>query len=78
MRYDRVEWDDRNRPHALRRATEREIEQAIRNASRAVRSRRDPVRIEFVAPTDGGRLLKVIAEVVRDGVRPITAWEVER
>ena len=33
-------------------------------------------RVVFRSRTDGGRL--VVAQLVRDGVRPITAWEEER
>jgi hypothetical protein len=73
--FDRIEWDDDNLDHAARRATAAEIEQAIFNARRAIPSRHNKDRVLFRADTDGGRRLVVVAEIVRDGVRPITAWE---
>jgi hypothetical protein len=56
-------------------ATAAEIEQAIFNARRAMPSRHDQDRVPFRAVTDGGRRLVVVAQIVRDGVRPITAWD---
>src|SRR3954451_13604254 len=57
--------------------TAAEIEQAIWNADRMARHReRD--RVLFRAKTDAGRRLVVVAQIVREGVRPITAWEEER
>jgi hypothetical protein len=73
--FDRIEWDDDNLDHATRRATAAAIEQAIFNARRAIPSRHQEDRILFPSVTDGGRRLVVVADIVRDGVRPITAWE---
>lgn len=75
MIFDRIEWDDENLDHATRRATATEIEQAIFNARRVIPSRDDADRVLFRSATDGGRRLLVVAQIVRDGVRPITAWE---
>lgn len=75
MLFDRIEWDDDNLDHATRRATAAEIEQAIFNAKRVVPSRVHQGGVLFRSATDGGRRLVVVALVVRDGVRPITAWE---
>ena len=58
-------------------ATAAEIEQAIWNADRMFRHRQYPDRVLFRSATDGGRRLVVVAQIVRDGVRPITAWEEE-
>jgi len=73
--FDRIEWDDDNLDHATRRATVAEIEQAIFNARGAIQSRHHEDRVLFRAATDGGRRLVVVAQLVRDGVRPITAWD---
>jgi hypothetical protein len=73
--FDHIEWDDENLDHATRRATAAEIEQAIFNARRAVRSHDHEDRVLFRSVTDGGRRLLVVAQIVRDGVRPITAWD---
>ena len=35
------------------------------------------IRVLFRSQPDGGRRLVVVAQLVRDGVRPITAWEEE-
>ena len=75
MIFDRIEWDDDNLDHATRRATAAGIEQAIFNARRAIPSRHQEDRILFPSVTDGGRRLVVVADILRDGVRPITAWE---
>lgn len=77
MIFDRIEWDDANLDHATMRATAAEIEQAIWNADRMFRHRQYPDRVLFRSATDGGRRLVVVAQIVRDGVRPITAWEEE-
>lgn len=42
---------------------------------RMVRHREHSGRVIFRSGTDGGRRLIVVAQIVRDGVRPITAWE---
>lgn len=42
---------------------------------RMVRHREHSDRVIFRSGTDGGRRLIVVAQIVRDGVRPITAWE---
>jgi len=75
--FDRIEWDEANLDHATVRVTAAEIEQAIWNAERVVRNREQRDRVLFRSSTDGGRRLVVVAQVVRDGVRPITAWEEE-
>jgi hypothetical protein len=72
--FDRIEWDDDNLDHATRRATVAEIEQVIVNAGRAIPSRHHDDRVLFRSATNGGRLA-VVAEIVRDGVRPMTAWD---
>lgn len=77
MIFDRIEWDEANLDHATVRATASEIEQAIWNADRMTRHREQPDRVLLRAKTDGGRQLVVVAQIVRDGVRPITAWEEE-
>ena len=74
MEYDRVEWGEFNLEHATRRATRREIEQVIRNADRTQRHPKTG-RVLFKATTDGGRRLTVIADQVRDGVRPVMVLE---
>jgi hypothetical protein len=73
--YDRIEWDDANLEHATVRATVAEVEQAIWNAEREIPHREYPDRVLFRSVTDGGRRLVVVAQKVRDGVRPITAVE---
>lgn len=78
MIFDRIEWDDENLDHATRRATAAEIEQALINAGSAVRSRRQRDRAMVRSVTDGGRRLVVVVQVLRDGVRPITAWDESR
>lgn len=70
-------WDDANLDHATVRVSAAEIEQAIWNARQMFRHRRKHDRVIFRSRTDGGRPLIVIAQLVRDGVRPITAWEEE-
>ncbi len=75
MTFDRIGWDHDNLDHATRRATAAEIEQAIFNARRAIPSRHQEARVLFRSVTDAGRRLVVVADIVRDGVRPITAWE---
>lgn len=75
MEYDRIEWDEDNLDHALRRASRAEIEHAIQNASTAGQHPRFADRIVLHGRTRGGRRLVVIAQRVRDGIRPITAWE---
>jgi hypothetical protein len=76
--FDSIEWDEANLDHATRRGTAEEIEQAIWNADRMFRHRHDPERVLIRSVTDGGRQLAVIGQIVRDGLRPITAWEEER
>jgi len=73
--FDRIEWDDDNLGHATRRATVAEIEQAVFRASRAVPHRHHEDRVLLRSNTDGGWRLVVVAEIVRDGLRPTTAWE---
>lgn len=75
MIFDRIEWDEYNLDHATRRLTADEIEQVIRNARGMTPSRTHTDRATFQSTTDGGRAAVVIVQVVRDGVRPITAWE---
>jgi hypothetical protein len=74
---DRIEWDEANLNHATLRASAVEIEQAIWNAREMYRHRSERDRVVFRSRTDGGRPLVVIAQLVRDGVRLITAWEEE-
>jgi hypothetical protein len=73
--FDRIEWDDDNLDHATRRASVEEIEQVLTNAERAVRSRRHRDRAVVRSVSDGGRRLVVVIQILRDGVRPITAWD---
>jgi hypothetical protein len=75
--FDRIEWDDANLDHATVRVSAGEIEQAIWNAQQMFRHRLKHDRVIFRSRTDGGRPLVVIAQLVRDGVRPITAWQEE-
>ena len=75
MIFDRIEWDEANLEHATVRVTAAEIEQAVWNADRMVRHREVQDRVLFKSETDGGRRLVVIAQIVRDGIRPVTAWE---
>ncbi len=75
MQIEWVEWDEHNLDHATRRATRQEIEQVIANADRVTRSRERPDRVVYRSVTDGGRRLVVVVQIIRDGVRPITAWE---
>jgi hypothetical protein len=71
-----IEWDEHNLEHAALRATVDEITQAVTNARTMTRHRTVPGRVVMLAETDGGRLLRVIADVVRgDTLRPVTAWE---
>jgi hypothetical protein len=77
--YHPIEWDENNLEHAASRATVDEITQAIINAKTMTRHRTIPDRVVMLAETDGGRLLRVIADVVRgDTLRPVTAWEEKR
>lgn len=76
MVYHLIEWDERNLEHAASRATVDEITQAIINAKTMTRHRTIPDRVVMLSETNGGRLLRVIADVVRgDTLRPVTAWE---
>ncbi len=75
MIFEWIAWDDDNLHHATRRASVAEIEQAIFNAGRAIPSRHHRDRVLFRSATDGGRRLVVVAQIVRGGVRPITAWD---
>lgn len=75
MIFDRIEWDDHNLDHATVRLTAEEIEQVIWNATMVRMHRKHANRVVFQAATNGGRRAVVIAEIVRDGVRPVTAWE---
>ena len=75
MIFEQIEWDEANLDHATVRVTAAEIEQAIWNAHRMVRHRTLHDRVMFKSVTNGGQRLVVIAQVVRDGIRPITAWE---
>jgi hypothetical protein len=56
-------------------ATVAGIERAVFNAGRAIPGRRHEDRVLFRSVTDGGRRLVVVARIVRDGVRPMAAWE---
>lgn len=78
MYYDRVEWDEFNEDHALKRATQQEIEQVIENAATARPHNEFANRVVFIDHTNGGKRLLVIAAYyeIRDVIRPITAWEV--
>ena len=77
--YHLIEWDENNLEHAASRATVDEITQAIINAKTMTRHRSIPYRVVMLSETDGGRLLRVIADVVRgDTLRPVTAWEEKR
>lgn len=79
MVYYLIEWDENNLEHAASRATVDEITQAITNAKTMTRHRTIADRVVILAETDGGRLLRVIADVVRgDTLRPVTAWEEKR
>lgn len=79
MVYHPIEWDENNLEHATLRATADEITQAITNARTMTRHRTIPHRVVMLSETDGGRLLRVIADVVRgDTLRPVTAWEEKR
>lgn len=76
MVYHFIEWDENNLEHAASRATVDEITQAIINAKTMTRHRTVPNRVVMLSETDGGRLLRIIADVVRgDTLRPVTAWE---
>ncbi len=74
-RYDRIEWDDGNLGHATEDASVAEIEEIIVDATRAIPHNKHHDRVLFRGRTFGGRRLVIVAQVVRDGVRPITAWE---
>ena len=75
MVYHPIEWDENNIEHAASRATVDEITQSIINAKTMTRHRTIPDRVVILSETDGGRLLRVIADVVRgDALRPVTAW----
>ena len=76
MIFDHIEWDEHNLAHATKRLTAPEIEQAIWNADRMQRHREHPERALIRSVTDGGKAVVVIVQIVRDGVRPITGWEV--
>jgi hypothetical protein len=73
--FEWIEWDEDNLDHATRRASVAEVEQAIFNAGRAIPSRHHADRVLFRSSTDGGRRLIVVAQIVGEGVRPITAWD---
>jgi hypothetical protein len=74
--YHLIERDENNLEHAASRATVDEITQAIINAKTMTRHRTIPDRVVMLSETNGGRLLRVIADVVRgDTLRPVTAWE---
>ena len=76
MVYHPIEWDENNIEHAASRATVDEITQSIINVKTMTRHRTIPDRVVILSETDGGRLLRVIADVVRgDALRPVTAWE---
>ena len=75
MIFDHIEWDEHNLDHATRRITAAEIEQAIWNADAAFRHPGHADRLLFRSVTDGGKRVLVVAQVVHDGVRPITGWE---
>ncbi|GAB7003710.1 hypothetical protein JCM18899A_11810 [Nocardioides sp. AN3] len=76
MIFDHIEWDEANLDHATRRLTQAEIEQAIVNASRMRQHPSYPDRGRIESVTDGGKRVVLIVQVVPDGVRPITGWEV--
>jgi hypothetical protein len=73
------EWDEENLDHATRHGVSgREIEQAIRNAT-VIRKGRSSEFVDLRTRTDGGRRVRVIAQVLPGGVvRPVTAWEMKR
>ena len=78
MRIDAIKWDDNNRAHALIRATQDEIDQAIDNRTRITtnkRGRRGDLLV--FGSTDGGRPLCISIAYDRwtFTARPITAWE---
>ena len=76
--FDHIEWDDVNLEHATKRVSATGVEPAIWNADRRrLPAPRVPGSRHVSSAPDGGRNLVVIAQVVRDGVRPITAWEAE-
>jgi hypothetical protein len=75
--FERIEWEEHNLAHATKRLTVAEIEQAILNADEWFRHRKRADRRVFMSTTDGGKSVVVIVQVVRDGVRPITGWEVQ-
>ena len=76
MVYHPIEWDQKSLEHAASRATVDEITQAIINATAMVKHRTIPDRVVMLAETDGGRLLRAIADVVRgDALQSVTAWE---
>lgn len=77
MIFDRIEWDEANLDHATKRLTAAEIEQVIWNAEYAEPHRAVADRLVFRSVTDGGKRAVVIAQTVRDGVRPITGWGIE-
>lgn len=75
MIFDRIEWDEANLDHATRRLTAEEIEQAIFNADKMIRHNEYPDRVLIRSRTEGGRQVTIVAQIVRDGLRPITGWE---
>ena len=79
MVYHSIEWDENNLEHATSRASVDEITQAIINARTMTRHRTIPDRVVMLSETNGGRPLRVIADVMRgDTLRPVTAWEEKR
>ncbi len=77
MIFDRIEWDEANLDHATVRLTATEIEQVISNADRWTQHRDIADRVMFRSVTNGERRCVVIAQRVRDGMRPITGWDDE-
>ncbi|RCW45281.1 hypothetical protein DFQ14_103249 [Halopolyspora algeriensis] len=78
MYIENIEWDANNRSHALTRASEVEIDQAIANVHRAPRNKKSGTATHLLhGCTDGGR--RLVVAVIYDPdtytVRPITAWE---
>lgn len=75
MIFDHIEWDESNLDHATKRVASAEIEQAVWNATSWTKHKTVAGRRLIRSHTDGGKRVVVIVQVVRDGVRPVTAWE---
>jgi hypothetical protein len=75
--FERIEWDDANLEHATVRVSAARDRAGDLERWAHVRHRSKRDRVVFRSRTDGGRPLVVIAQLIRDGARPITAWEEE-